>query len=483
MIAETGSIVLSTSPGRPRIIRTKNMIQKVKNRLKRKKRVPTRKLASELKISRRSVQRILKNDLGLTSYKKRIEPLPTDTQKAKRITFGNWVRHNFSKEQSLRILSSDEKMFDLNGMYNCQNDQAWAVNRAEADKNGGVKQKQEFPQKVMVWLGVCSEGVTPLVIWIMAQPRHPLSQGCIERANDVLSIALGKRLDTNNSVHWSDGLLPVVYGINTRVSSTTKTTLYEIMFGQRPRSDFDFWKIVKECDIMDEEQLPTPIERADVFVDEIVEQFTINETVINDFDKQKENDNLSIDNFIPEMFPLLNTNNDPNAAGVLYHSLLELSPSSSYGPNHQPLVATINSTTENVISFDSPPAPPQPSSQSSASSALTSNSLIINSPRHNDVRHRAAENYLGTANKKRKAYDEHLCKLAEQYKKGDYLGVRIHEVDRTNTHPKILPCILVAKEKKDNDFIVHLCCQHGLLQNKFSIESIIDLRSTCPDEL
>ncbi|CAF1049911.1 unnamed protein product, partial [Didymodactylos carnosus] len=60
---------------------------------------------------------------------------------------------------------------------------------------------------------------------------------CIERANGVLSIALGKWLDTNNSVHWSDGLLPVVYGINIRVSSTTKATPYEIMFGQRPRSD------------------------------------------------------------------------------------------------------------------------------------------------------------------------------------------------------------------------------------------------------
>ncbi|CAF1368372.1 unnamed protein product, partial [Didymodactylos carnosus] len=187
----------------------------------------------------------------------------------------------------------------------------------------------------------------PDMCFIRGRPRHPQSQGCIERANGVLSIALGKWLDTNNSVHWSDGLLPVAYGINTRVSSATKTTPYEIMFGQRPRSDSDFWKIVKECDIMDEEQLPTPIERADVVVDEIVEQSTINETVIDDFDKQKENDNLNIDNFIPEMFPLLNTNNGPNAAGVLYYSFLDLSPSSSYDPYHQPLGATINLTTEN----------------------------------------------------------------------------------------------------------------------------------------
>ncbi|CAF4249296.1 unnamed protein product, partial [Rotaria magnacalcarata] len=32
MIAETGSVELSTSPGRPRIIRTNNMIQEVENR-------------------------------------------------------------------------------------------------------------------------------------------------------------------------------------------------------------------------------------------------------------------------------------------------------------------------------------------------------------------------------------------------------------------------------------------------------------------
>ena len=204
MIAETGSIELSTSSGRPRIIRTKNMIQKVKNRLKRKKRVSTRKLASKLKISRRSVQRILKNDLGLTSYKKRIEPLLTDTQKAKRITFSNWVRHNFSKEQSLRILFSDEKIFDLNGMYNCQNDQVWAVNRVEADKNGGVKQKQKFPQKVMVWLGVCSEGVTPLVILDNGTVNHQ------RYIDEVLPVALkyGNNVFGDDWTFQQDGAKP-----------------------------------------------------------------------------------------------------------------------------------------------------------------------------------------------------------------------------------------------------------------------------------
>ena len=31
-------------------------------------------------------------------------------------------------------------------------------NRDDADEKGDVMQKQKFPQKVMVWLGACSQG-------------------------------------------------------------------------------------------------------------------------------------------------------------------------------------------------------------------------------------------------------------------------------------------------------------------------------------
>ena len=30
---------------------------------------------------------------------------------------------------------------------------------------GGLRRKRKFPQKVIVWLGVCSKGVSPLVIF------------------------------------------------------------------------------------------------------------------------------------------------------------------------------------------------------------------------------------------------------------------------------------------------------------------------------
>ena len=102
--------------------------------------------------------------MGLKPYKKVIEPCLSNDQKVKRKQFANWIRSNFRKEDTLQILFSDEKFFDIDGVYNSQNDRVWAVNRADADEKGGIKQKRKFPQKVMVWLGACSKGVTPLVI-------------------------------------------------------------------------------------------------------------------------------------------------------------------------------------------------------------------------------------------------------------------------------------------------------------------------------
>ena len=50
----------------------------------------------------------------------------------------------------MKILFFDEKMFDIDGIYNCQNDRTWAINRSAADTKGGIRPKRKFPQKVMV---------------------------------------------------------------------------------------------------------------------------------------------------------------------------------------------------------------------------------------------------------------------------------------------------------------------------------------------
>ena len=119
-VRDTGSINLSSPPGRQRTIRTKGAIQKIKHRLERRKPVSSRKTARQLGISRTNVRRILRNDLGLRVYKIQNEPLLSNEHKEKRVKFVNWIRTNFRKENTMKILFSDEKMFDIDGIYNSQ---------------------------------------------------------------------------------------------------------------------------------------------------------------------------------------------------------------------------------------------------------------------------------------------------------------------------------------------------------------------------
>ncbi|CAF1467466.1 unnamed protein product [Didymodactylos carnosus] len=173
----------------------------------------------------------------------------------------------------------------------------------------------------------------PDLVFVRGRPRHPRSQGCIERANGVLCDALGKWMPTNNSSHWSEGLLPVMYGINTRISSVTKTTPYQVMFGQPPRLDSEL---------------------------------------------------------------------------LIFLRLL---------PLYQDMI---------------------------------------------------------------------ICKAAtntDKFNLNDCVGVPTHTVDRTNTDAKYLPCLIVEKVEKDKTVVYKLACQYGKLENTFTIEHFVDLKSACPEEL
>mgnify|MGYP002380159210 CR=1 FL=1 len=172
--------------------------------MKGRKRVSSRKLARELGISRTSVQRVLSDDLGLHAYKIQNEPLLTDEHKEKRIQFANWIRTNFRKEDTMKILFSDEKMFDIDGVYNSQNDRIWSANCSEVDAKGGIRQKRKFLQKVMVWLGVCSKGVSPLVIFENGTVDHD------RYVKEVLPIALkyGNDIFGSGLTYQQDGAMP-----------------------------------------------------------------------------------------------------------------------------------------------------------------------------------------------------------------------------------------------------------------------------------
>ena len=80
------------------------------------------------------------------------------------VKFHNWVLNNYSKDRK-KWLFTDEKYSDLDGVYNSQNDRAWAPRREEADRKGGFHQKTKQPGKVMVWPGVCAKCFTTPIIF------------------------------------------------------------------------------------------------------------------------------------------------------------------------------------------------------------------------------------------------------------------------------------------------------------------------------
>ncbi|CAM4772912.1 unnamed protein product [Rotaria magnacalcarata] len=184
MINTTGSITLSSPPDCPRTIRTNAAIVKVKNCLSQKKRASTQKLAKDMKISRTSVQRILGEDLGCKPYKKTKQPKLTNLQK--------------------KLGGLNEKFFDLDGIYNSQNDRVWTVNGGEVDRKGGFHEKTKYPGKVMVWLGACAEGLTTPII---LENRTMDAEVYI---NEVLPIALesGDRMLGSDWTYQQDGARP-----------------------------------------------------------------------------------------------------------------------------------------------------------------------------------------------------------------------------------------------------------------------------------
>ena len=115
MIRNTGSIQLSISPGVPCLARTNKKIQKVKHQLGHNKLVSVRSLAEQHNISKSSAHRILKEDFQLCACRMRVEPKLTNEHKNKQ-KLTNWAFNNFRKEDTMRILFSDEKLFDIGGI-------------------------------------------------------------------------------------------------------------------------------------------------------------------------------------------------------------------------------------------------------------------------------------------------------------------------------------------------------------------------------
>ncbi|CAF1126151.1 unnamed protein product [Didymodactylos carnosus] len=49
--------------------------------------------------------------------------------------------------------------------------------------------------------------------------------------------------------------------------------------------------------------------------------------------------------------------------------------------------------------------------------------------------------------------------------------------------PKLLPYIVIEKNKMSDFTVFKLACQYGVLQNSFSVDHFVELKSSCPQVL
>ena len=97
---------------------------------------------------------------------------------------------------------------------------------------------------------------------------------------------------------------------------------------------------------------------------------------------------------------------------------------------------------------------------------------------HMSIRTQAAQVYLTRTTRLMNAHRAHVQSLRDKCKVGEFVGLRIDKVDRTNTDPKILPCVVV--ERKDE--LVKLACVNGIIDQLWPMDALVSL-SAVPDTL
>lgn len=104
----------------------------------------------------------------------------------------------------------------------------------------------------------------PSIKIINGRPRHPQSQGLVERANGILQQKLGKWKEDTGRHDWSFGLRLIILSMNHSYCRSHKKTPYELVYGDKPRGNSTLIEELFNKNIYDEESIPETIKIKDL---------------------------------------------------------------------------------------------------------------------------------------------------------------------------------------------------------------------------
>lgn len=148
--------VLQEKQGRPRALRSIENIIEVQHSVKGMPKTSVRKRSQELGMSRMTLSRILKADLGYKPYKIQKKPLLTGSSIEKRLDMCEWLRNTFDEDPGWleTIWFSDEAHFHLNGSVNSHNNIYWSKQEAKE-----VNQQLAHSPKITAWCALSAQGI------------------------------------------------------------------------------------------------------------------------------------------------------------------------------------------------------------------------------------------------------------------------------------------------------------------------------------
>lgn len=161
-LRETGSLEDRLRSGRPRTVRTKKRIRRIRAKIRRNPGRSQRKLAAEEGTSRRSIQRILKDDLKLIPYKKRLRHGLSEKQREERVKRSKKLLKRYGQKAVKKIIFSDEKLFITETKLNAQNDRIYGLAIEDIPEQLWTVSSFQNKNAVMVWGAIGYEGKIPL---------------------------------------------------------------------------------------------------------------------------------------------------------------------------------------------------------------------------------------------------------------------------------------------------------------------------------
>ena len=159
----TRSIAKGYGGGRKKTSTSPEMVSKVKKRLERNLRRSGNQIAKELKISQRSIRRILENELHVKPYKLQKAHDLTPQQKNVRLERAKEMLRLAASGQFPNIAFYDEKNFPIEQFINSQNDRVYLTERTYDNLSLRMATRSNFPSQVMVWAAVHANGRSPIV--------------------------------------------------------------------------------------------------------------------------------------------------------------------------------------------------------------------------------------------------------------------------------------------------------------------------------